>query len=311
MKKSFILFVALLFAAMLHAQELYIKTFGNKKDEPLLFLHGGPGYNCAAFEATTAQKLADKGFFVICYDRRGEGRSLETQAQFTFAEASTDILSIYKQFKLKQATLLGHSFGGIVATKFAEKNAKKVKNIVLIGAPVALQETFRYIRETCKKIYTDSSATMKLNMLKMAEKLDTASLEYASFCFQNAMNNGFYSPKNPDAEAQQIREQFKQNTDLFPLASQMTIPPVANFWKNERYTTLNLSSNISQLVAANIPVWGLYGKDDGLYSAQQISALQAIIGEEHLLYLDNCSHNVFMDKQTDFINALAKWIKQQ
>jgi hypothetical protein len=33
---------------------------------------GGPGYNCAGFEVSTAQELANNGFYVIVYDRRGK-----------------------------------------------------------------------------------------------------------------------------------------------------------------------------------------------------------------------------------------------
>jgi hypothetical protein len=31
---------------------------------------GGPGYNCGGFEVSTAQELANNGFYVIVYDRR-------------------------------------------------------------------------------------------------------------------------------------------------------------------------------------------------------------------------------------------------
>src|SRR5690606_29831600 len=99
----------------------YIKTFGNKKDKPIVFLHGGPGYNAVNFEATTAQKLADKGFYVIVYDRRGEGRSVDSEANYTFKEAFDDINAIYQQYSLTKATVIGHSFGGVVATLFAEQ----------------------------------------------------------------------------------------------------------------------------------------------------------------------------------------------
>ena len=68
------------------------------------------------FEGTTAQKLAEKGFYVIAYDRRGEGRSADPEAKFTYDEAFQDLNAIYKKYNLKKATLLAHSFGGLVAT---------------------------------------------------------------------------------------------------------------------------------------------------------------------------------------------------
>jgi hypothetical protein len=47
-----------------HLHEIYFEECGNPDGIPVVFLHGGPGYNCVNFEATTAQQLADKGFFV-------------------------------------------------------------------------------------------------------------------------------------------------------------------------------------------------------------------------------------------------------
>lgn len=44
---------------IVNAQEIYSKSYGNPEDISVIFLHGGPGYNCVNFEATTAQQLAD------------------------------------------------------------------------------------------------------------------------------------------------------------------------------------------------------------------------------------------------------------
>ena len=51
------------------------------------------------FEGTTAQKLADLGFYVIAYDRRGEGRSADPNATFTYNEAFQDLNAIYKKIQ--------------------------------------------------------------------------------------------------------------------------------------------------------------------------------------------------------------------
>ena len=56
MKNALILFTLLAVTCFTNAQEIYTKTFGNSKNKPIIFLHGGPGYNSVSFEATTAQK---------------------------------------------------------------------------------------------------------------------------------------------------------------------------------------------------------------------------------------------------------------
>jgi len=307
MKKIITSTIFVLATMFAYGQSIYTKTFGSSKDKPIIFLHGGPGYNCVNFEATTAQQLADKGFFVIVYDRRGEGRSKDANAKFTFKETFDDLNSIYQKLSLKKATLIGHSFGGVVATLFAEANPKKVQSIILVGAPVSLQSTFKNILSKSKSIYQTKKDSVNLNYISMLENMDTASIEYSSYCFGHAMQNGFYTPKNPSAEAKNIYSKFRSDTLLTKYASQMSYEAPQGFWQNEKYTTIDLKKNLQSLQKQNINIYGLYGKDDGLYSAQQVTDLQNLIGSSNLKYFDNCSHNVFIDQQTQFIDAIKTW----
>lgn len=303
-----LLFLALLFAQVVFSQELYVKTFGSEKDKPVLFLHGGPGYNSAGFEISTAQKLSDNGFFVIVYDRRGEGRSANVPAKFTFEETFADIDAIYDRFKLKKATLIGHSFGGMVGTLYTEKNPSKVNALVLVGAPVSLQESFDTIVNRCRAIYEAKDDKTNLNYLNMLSAMDKTTMEYASYCFGHAMQSGLYSAKNKTDDANRITSEIKQHPDV-TLLSKMTIGPPKGFSNNEHYTTLDLSGNLKKLVDSKVKVFAIYGKDDGLYSAEQIEKLGKITGIENLRYLDNCSHNVFIDQQPEFLLALQNWAK--
>ncbi|MBS1755080.1 MAG: alpha/beta fold hydrolase [Ferruginibacter sp.] len=292
-----------------YGQSIYTKTFGNSKDKSIIFLHGGPGYNCVNFEATTAQQLADNGFFVIVYDRRGEGRSNDLNAKFTFKESFDDLNDIYKKYNLTKATLIGHSFGGVVATLFAETNPKKVQSIILVGAPVSLQTTFKNILSKSKSIYQTKKDSVNLNYISMLENMDTTSIQYSSYCFGHAMQNGFYTPKNPSVEAKNIYSKFRTDTLLIKYASKMSYEAPQGFWKNEKYTTIDLTKNLQALQKQDIKIFGLYGKDDGLYSAQQVTELQNLIGSSNLKYYDNCSHNVFIDQQTQFIDDIKTRIK--
>lgn len=301
--------IILLTTMFANSQNIYTKTFGKTKDKAIIFLHGGPGYNCVNFEATTAQQLADHGFFVIVYDRRGEGRSNDPKSKFTFKETFDDLNNIYLKFSLTKATLIGHSFGGVVATLFAETYPKKVQSIILVGAPVSLHSTFKNIISKCKSIYQTKNDSLNLNYISMLEHMDIASIEYSSYCFGHAMLNGFYTPKNPSEEAKRIYSKFRTDTLLSKYASQMSYEAPQGFWKNENYTTIDLTKNLQALHKKKIRLFGLYGKDDGLYSIQQVADLQSLLGSNNLKYYDNCSHNVFIDQQTQFIEQIKTWSK--
>lgn len=102
MKKIWIVLISLLEIICSYSQEIYSKCYGDPKLTPIIFLHGGPGYNSVNFEVSTAQKLADNGFYVIVYDRRAEGRSKNMEAEFTFKQTFKDIDALFKKYKNKK-----------------------------------------------------------------------------------------------------------------------------------------------------------------------------------------------------------------
>lgn len=310
MKKALTGFVFIILSTLVvNSQTIYSKAFGNPNDKPLIYLHGEPGYNSVNFELTTAQKLSENGFYVITYDRRGEGRSPDKNAKFTFNETFDDLKLIYEKFNLKSATLVGHSFGGIIATLYAEKHPEKTKSIILVSAPLSMQETFSTILKSSKSIYISNKDSVNLNYINVLEKMDKSSIEFSSYSFAHAMQNGFYYPKEPTQEAINIYSSFKTDPVLIKYSSKMTYEAPKGFWQNENYTTLDLNKNLKRVLKNNIPVFGLYGKEDGLFSQNQVKNIKNLIGENNLEYLYNCSHNLFIDQQSKFIDALIKWVE--
>lgn len=134
------------------AQAIYSKAFGNENNSPVIFMHGGPGGNSVQFEGTTAPKLADKGFYVIAYDQRGEGRSIDEKARLIYREAFEDLNSIYKKCQIKQANLIEFSFGGLIASFYTEKYPQNVGSLTLVSSLISQQESYDHILKTVKKI---------------------------------------------------------------------------------------------------------------------------------------------------------------
>lgn len=94
MKKIYLFLFYILTSLTINAQTntIYSKSYGKSENPAIIFIHGGKRGNSTLFEGTTAEKLAEKGFYVIIYDRRrGEGRSIDTNATFTFQEAIDDL----------------------------------------------------------------------------------------------------------------------------------------------------------------------------------------------------------------------------
>lgn len=295
------------FSCLANGQSLYSRAFGKKADDPVIFLHGGPGSSAVYFEATTAQKLADEGFYVVVYDRRGEGRSADSTARITYEEFFEDLDRIYQKYHLTRAHLIGFSFGGLVTTLYAEKHPEKVKSIILASALLSQQASYNAILHSVQNIYRNQNDTTNLAALSKIRAMDTNSLAYRTEVFAHAFRNSFFSLHNPDLDAQRIYATYQ--TDTLIKSYIKNERAVETLWKNEQRKNINVTPVLRKLAHAEMPVYAIYGKQDGLYSTSQIAELTQIVGKSRLIYLENCSHTVFIDQQTKFIEAVKSWLK--
>ncbi|KFF20286.1 alpha/beta hydrolase [Flavobacterium hydatis] len=307
MKITF-LFSFLFLAFLTNAQTLYIKTYGNKTDSPIIFIHGGPSGNATLFEGTnTAEELSKRGFYVIAYDRRGEGRSIDTNATFTYNEAFKDLNTIYKTYNLKKATLLAHSFGGLVATLYVQKYPEKIKSLVLAGALFSQQKTYNHILDSVKKIYTKNNDLAMLDKVSHVEKLDKNSAEYRKGCFELAGENNFFKIPKPTVESKALYHQY-EISDFYKTNIRNKNAPLL-FYKNEKQNNIDTKPILQQLKKKRMPIYAIYGKQDGIFSVSEIDALKNIVGKQNFVLIDNCSHYLFVDQQKEFLDSIYKWLK--
>ena len=302
-------FFLLFFVNFIHAQPSYIRTFGDPKDKPLIFLHGGPGSNAGAFEITTAEKVSAMGYFVVVYDRRGEGRSAGTDAKYTFRQTFKDLNAVYKQFGIEKATLIGYSFGGLVATLYADKYTDKVSSLVLLSSLLSLQDTYATILEKSGAIFKEKNDTAGLRQLQKVASMDRSSLEFRANCFAFATKNTFFDTPHPNELSVTLNKKIKSDSVLMLLRADTSSTAGRGFWRNEKYTTIDISSKFDHIKDKHINIFAFYGKDDGLFSPAQLDRLKSQLGSDHVWYLDDCSHAAFIDQQTLFMEAIASWIR--
>lgn len=297
------LFLFLLSFQFVFAQTIYSKAYGNKTHPALLYVHGGPRGNATLFEGTTAQALADKGFYVIVYDRRGEGRSVDTTATFTFSEASDDLDTLLAQYGLKKINIIGHSFGGIVATLYAEKHPEKVERLILLGALFAQQETYDHILATVYKKAGAKKDTATQHKITAIKKMDKNGAAYRKQCYEVAADYGYFRMPHPTGESKMVNRLYenglsKQNirNDQAPLI----------FYQNESRVNIDTKPILRQLKNKNVQLFAVYGKQDGIFSSQQVRDMQQLVGDKRFFGIDNCSHYPFADQRTEFIKTITQ-----
>ena len=111
--------------------ELYFADWGS--GNPIVLIHGWP-FNSDMWEKQ-ATYLVEQGLRVICYDRRGFGRSEQTWTNYDYDSLAQDLNSLLVDLELEGVTLAGFSMGGGEVVRYLSKyGSQRVDKAVLISA---------------------------------------------------------------------------------------------------------------------------------------------------------------------------------
>ena len=114
---------------------IYYKDWG--EGPVVVFSHGWP-LSSDAFEDQMLF-LAEHGYRVIVFDRRGHGRSSQPWAGHNIDQYAQDMHQLIEHLGLTEFALVGHSTGGAVMTRYTAKYGQhKVTKLALIAAVTPL-----------------------------------------------------------------------------------------------------------------------------------------------------------------------------
>lgn len=136
---------------------LHSEAFGHPDSTMIVFIHGGPGGDYRSL--LNGKELANYGYRVVFYDQRGSGLSQRLPKEFytspglaaldaIFNELS-GVIAHYRTNPNQKVILLGHSWGGILATGYAGKYPHAIQGLV-VGEPGGLKwdDISEFIKES-------------------------------------------------------------------------------------------------------------------------------------------------------------------
>ncbi len=111
---------------------VWIEECGNPHGLPVVFLHGGPGAACEAFQ----RRFFDPKYYrIILFDQRGCGRSTP-HAELrnnTTQDLVADIERIRNYLNIEKWLVFGGSWGSTLALAYAQAHANRVTGLILRG----------------------------------------------------------------------------------------------------------------------------------------------------------------------------------
>jgi proline iminopeptidase len=124
---------------------LFVDVYGEPTKAALLYLHGGPGFGCHEFTRWQAGLLG-RALRLIAFDQRGVLRSDPVSEEEPVTEdiLVEDCEALRQALGVERWAVLGHSFGGRLALRYADKYPARVTSLLFENPCWDAEATERY-----------------------------------------------------------------------------------------------------------------------------------------------------------------------
>ncbi|HVO13826.1 MAG TPA: alpha/beta hydrolase [Alphaproteobacteria bacterium] len=138
--------------------EIFYKDWG--KGQPMVFSHGWP----LSADDWDAQMMffLNRGFRVIAHDRRGHGRSTQTDSGHDMDHYADDLAAVVQALDLKDAIHVGHSTGGGEVVHYIARHGESrvAKAAIISAVPPLMVKTDKNPNGLPKSVFDEFQAQL-------------------------------------------------------------------------------------------------------------------------------------------------------
>ena len=268
--------------------KLFYRTFGIGK--PLLIINGGPGMNSDGY-ISLAEKLAVDNM-TIAYDQRGTGKSTVenlNSSTITMDFMVLDIENLRQHLGIKKWVVLGHSFGGMLASYYATIHPTRIEKLILSSSGGIDLDLLSYVEtRTNEKL----STAEKDSLGYYNQKLKSGDTSYAVRIGRGrALAPAYvYRKKNIQIIAERLTE---ENSTLNSLV-----------WQNLNEIKFNVAEKVKDFEQK---VLIIQGKND-IVDMATAEKIQKAFKNSSLVRLDKCGHYGWLDRPEQYFVEISKFL---
>jgi len=283
---------------MYHTEYLQIENhvFFTKKigsGDPVLFLHGGPGL----FHDYLVQpfKQLSSNHELIFFDQRGSGASsaLNPNRAICINDFVADIESLRQALNIPTFTLIGHSWGGLLAVLYAAKFGKNLKSMILVD-PAPGNSSFDKVGRNAMQNRLTADDREEINTIMQTNPFDKRDMD--------AINRIVHINEKPRYFDQSYISKNKPTFTLDTLAKLQTVSRLLE----KELDDYDIYHNIEGLDTKTLVIHGDYDPIP-VTSSRKYSEM---LSDSRLLILKDCGHFPFIEKKeetqsniVDFLNS--------
>lgn len=269
---------------------IYYQTFG--VGEPVLIINGGPGLDSAGFEPV-AKAIAAQGFQAILFDQRGTGRSVlpEINARsIQLALMVQDIEQLRQHLQHDKLTILGHSFGGMLAAAYAAKYPQHLQKLIFSSSG-GLDLNFRDDIPQRLRDNLSYSEQIKLQIYQLRQRSGDDSVSTRDLLAQLRARAYVIDKSKADGIAARLKVVNLQINSLV--------------FADLEKTGFDLKAQFGNFTA---PVLVLQGEND-IISVDTAKTIAGSFNDAQLVLLPSCAHYGWLDQPKLYYNALFTFLR--
>ena len=250
-------------------------------------LHGGPGahhdYLLPNFDALAQNRE------LIYYDQRGGGRSpVSRETPVGWREHVADLEELRHQWNLSRLSLLGYSWGGLLALLYASEHPDKVERLALVSPAPAWAEARREFEGRFAARNLAPSLQQQRAALRASGLREADPAAYAQRIFELSVAPYFHDPE--------------RTRELTPFR-------VTGRTQQEVWTSLNGYDLRPRLGRMKIPALVIQGAED-VIPIEATRQLAELLGAEiHLL--PDSGHVPYIEAYEDFVKLLDNFLPRR
>jgi proline iminopeptidase len=187
--------------------ELYYRTSGTAGDA-LVVLHGGPGIDMG-YLFPDLEPLA-QWHVLISYDQRGGGRStlVSDSDEVSIDAHIADLEAVRRHFGIDSMALLGHSWGALLAARYALEYPGRVARMVLMSPAPPRRTPYMQQLASNVRAWMDSATLAELEVLTAAMQDRDQDARATCRAFWDLFRRGYFADPHDTATLRRMRGDF-------------------------------------------------------------------------------------------------------
>lgn len=267
--------------------QLFVRVIG--RGEPLLVIHGGPGLD-QSYLQPGMNGLA-KWFTLIYFDQRASGRSTAAlhPDQVSLPLFMSDIDGVREHFGLDRVDILGHSFGGLLAMRYAMDYPDRVGRLILSNSVPASSTLRQQEAESSNARMTDEELAEQAKIFASEAFKQRASAGFEEY-FRFIFKREFADPAKLDQLVLDLPENFAANGALL----------------NGLATDLQVYDWFDRLSGIEAPTLVIYGGHEASQVSQNL--LVKSIPDAKLVILEDCGHFPYIEQPEAYFSSIREFL---